>query len=335
MTRDAPALMSIDVIVVNYCTGPLVAACLESLEVERRTLRRLRAIVVDNDSPDGSADHIEAVIRARGWDWVVLLRSATNGGFGSGNNIGISWALECDPADLFWFLNPDTVVRANAGSCLASFMAMHPKAGIAGSALLESDGSPWPYAFRFPTILGELERGARFGLLTALLKNNAILRRVADRCERVDWVSGASFMVRRSLLEAGILFDERYFLYYEETDFCLHARKAGWECWYVPDAVVLHLAGQSTGVTGRQHALRRLPGYWFQSRRYYFLKNHGPLYGMLADLGWVAGHLFDRARGAVLGSARKDPPFLLFDFIRHSSFVPSRVAKRRKGPDAF
>ncbi|MBO9623883.1 MAG: glycosyltransferase family 2 protein [Sphingomonas sp.] len=336
MTMAPISLPSIDVIVVNFCTGSLVVACLESLETERASVPRLRAVVVDNNSPDGSADHIEAAIRAREWQWVVLLRSPANGGFGAGNNMAIRWArAQAAPAELFWLLNPDTEVRPNAAACLARFMATHPAAGIAGSGLLEGDGSPWPYAFRFPNILGELERGARFGLLTRLLKNNAVLRRVGNSCEQVDWVSGASLIVRRDLFEGGLGFDEGYFLYYEETDFCLHARKSGWECWYVPGAVVLHVAGQSTGVTGRQLKLRRLPAYWFQSRRHYFLKNHGRPYAMLADLAWLVGHVFARARQMASGATSGDPPQLLADFLRHSSFAPSRFRpngyRRRAG----
>lgn len=320
---DPPPL--IDVIIVNFCTGSLVAACLESLEAERRNVPTLRAIVVDNASMDGSADQIAAVIEARGWDWVTLLRSETNGGFGAGNNIGICWALKRPVvADLFWLLNPDTEVQPSAGLALARFMAAHPAAGVAGSALLEGDGKPWPFAFRFPTILGEVERGARWGVVSRLLGNRAVLRAMGNNPERVDWVSGASFVLRRELLEGGLRFDETFFLYYEETDFCLHARRAGWECWYVPDAVVLHIAGQSTGVTGRQLALRRLPAYWFKSRQYYFIKNHGRPYGMLADLAWISGHMVACAKHWLQGSHRSDPPSLLRDFVRYSTFMPRR-----------
>lgn len=67
---------------------------------------------------------------------------------------------------------------------------------------------------------------------------------------------------------------EEYFLYYEETDFCLQAKRAGWSCWRVPESRVMHMAGQSTGVT-TPGARKRLPQYWFESRRRYFIKNHG------------------------------------------------------------
>lgn len=316
---------TIDIVIVNYCTGTLVAHCLESLVQEHKECSRLRVIVVDNASPDGSADLIDKVIQARQWDWVTLMRSPVNRGFGAGSNLGISWALDRpDPADLVWLLNPDTRVIPGAALALAQFMAAHPGAGIAGSALLTGDGEPWPYAFRFPSLLGELEHGSRWRLVSWLLRGSAVTRRMGKNCEKVDWVSGASFVIRRELLEDGMRFDEGYFLYYEETDFCLQATRKGWECWYVPDAVVLHIAGQSTGITGKQIKLRRLPPYWFHSRQRYFVKNHGRFYGILADLSWIAAHVLARIKQMLRHVPDPAPPNIFLDFIRHASFLPRR-----------
>lgn len=327
MSTAAPP-PTIEVIIVNFCTGSLVMACLESLAVERLEYPQLRAIVVDNASGDGSAELIGGAIAAREWDWVQLLKADNNGGFGAGNNLGICRALAHErPADLFWLLNPDTEVRRSAVRELADFMQSHMQAGVAGTALLEEDGRLWPHAFRFPTILSEIERGAHLGLLTRLLRNRAVLRTMGTRPEEVDWVSGASMVIRRELLEHGLRFDQTFFLYYEETDFCLQARRAGWECWYVPNSVVLHIAGQSTGVTGNRHKFRRLPGYWFNSRRYYFLKNHGRVYTMLADLAWISGHLIAVTKRVMRGLPPSEPPRLLSDFLRHSAFMPGRLAR--------
>lgn len=317
--------LSIDVIIVNYCTGGLVTHCLQSLEAERKYCSRLRVVVVDNASADGSADLIDEAIQAQGWDWVTLIRSPDNRGFGAGNNLAIEWVLDRqDAADLIWLLNPDTRVISGAAPALARFMAEHSRAGIAGSGLLTADGEPWPYAFRFPSLLGEIERGSRWGVISRLLHRSAILRRMGPDCEKVDWVSGASFVIRRELLCDGMRFDEGYFLYYEETDFCLQATRMGWECWYVPEAVVLHIAGQSTGLTGKQVKLRRLPAYWFHSRQRYFLKNHGRLYGILADFSWIAAHAMAIVKKMLRKTADPDPPYLFQDFIRNASFLPRR-----------
>jgi len=315
----------VDVVIVNYRTGELTVKCLESLEGERATLPGLRATVVDNASGDGSADLIAAAIMAREWNWATLLRSEVNGGFSAGNNIGIASAFEqTAPPALVWLLNPDTRVMPGAAQALVSFMESTPRAGIAGSITLEEDETPWPFAFRFPTILGEIERGSRWGLVSKLLKDHAIARLMGNSSEKVDWVQGASMVIRRELLEQGPWLDEGYFLYYEETDFCRQARNNGWECWFVPQSVVLHMAGQSTGLTSSNAKIDRMPAYWFQSRQRYFLKNHGRFYAILADLGWMAGYLMFLSRRLVCRSQVTDPPKLLRDFLRHSALIPRR-----------
>jgi GT2 family glycosyltransferase len=315
----------IDAVIVNYRTGPLVVECLESLAAERDGGAKLRAIVVDNDSRDGSAGLIQSAIDRNGWNWAKLLCAPTNGGFGTGCNLGIAHALrQDDEARAIWLLNPDTRAMPGAVGALASFMEATPHAGIAGTALLLADGSPWPYAFRFPTVLGELERALRWSPASRLLARSAILRAMDTDCAPADWVSGASMAIRRELLEQGLRFDEGYFLYYEETDFCRAARRMGWESWYVPQSVILHIAGQSTGVTSADANSRRVPGYWFDSRRRYFRKNHGRAYALAADLAWVSGHLVHLFKQALRRAPRQDPPRLLGDFVRHGMSAAGR-----------
>ena len=325
MTMSASSPLRIGVVIVNYCTGALVVECLASLTREQETNPSLHVVVVDNASGDGSADAIDMMIADQRWDWVTLLRSPHNRGFGAGSNLGITWALDHLPnCDLVWLLNPDTRVLPGAVQALEQFMRTRPEAGIAGSALLDADGALWPYAFRFPSLLGEIERGSHWGLLSRILSGRATLRRMSDRCEKVDWVSGASFVIRRELLEAGMRFDEGYFLYFEETDFCLQATRMGWECWYVPNAVVLHIAGQSTGLSEKSIRFKRLPAYWFHSRQRYFVKNYGRLYGILADISWIAAHILARTKQLLRQGQDPDPPHLLQDFLRHASFLPQR-----------
>ncbi|PNU04328.1 glycosyltransferase family 2 protein [Novosphingobium guangzhouense] len=319
----------IDVVIVNYRTGPLVVDCLASLDAERRSGALLRAIVVDNDSRDGSAQLLQAAIIREGWDWAQVVCSPVNGGFGSGCNLGIEHALrggeaQEEPCGAVWLLNPDTRVMPGAAHALATFMAATPRAGIVGTALLQADGAPWPYAFRFPTVLGELERALRWGTASRLLASHATARRMDGRAEQADWVSGASMAIRRDALQGGLRFDEDYFLYYEETDFCRSARAQGWQCWYAPRPTVLHVAGQSTGVTGKDAHARRVPGYWFASRRRYFRKNHGWAYAFAADLAWVAGHCVHLLKQRLRRAPREDPPRLLSDFVWFGMLAPQR-----------
>ena len=182
------ATSSMLVSIVNYRTGALVVDCLASLETEVAGMPGLRIIVIDNASGDDSCARIEAAIASNGWSgWAKLVRAPRNGGFAYGNNLAIEEAARgLEAPELTWLLNPDTRVVPGAAAALASFMQCHPKAGIAGSGLLTAEGIPWPYAFRFPTILAEMERGLRLGIATRLLRNHQLLRRMEDVTAPVD-----------------------------------------------------------------------------------------------------------------------------------------------------
>jgi GT2 family glycosyltransferase len=125
-------------------------------------------------------------------------------------------------------------------------------------------------------------------------------------------------VIRREVFASVGLLDEKYFLYFEEVDFCFQAKKAGWECWYVPASRVVHLVGQSSGVTDRKRPPKRLPKYWFDSRRRYFLKNYGWLYAVLADLAWLSGFILWRWRRAIQRKPDTDPPRMMSDFLLNS-----------------
>lgn len=315
------------IVIVNYRTGGLVVDCLASLEAEVASVPGMQVTVVDNASNDDSCRVIAAAIADRHWaHWADLVRSPVNGGFAYGNNLAIRAAMaDADPPAAFWLLNPDTRVSPGAARALIAFLRDHPRAGIAGTALIEGNGQPWPYAFRFPGIASEAERGARFGPLTRLLADRIVLRAMSGDAAPVDWVSGASMVVRSDLLTQIGLIDDGYFLYFEETDLCLRASRAGWQCWYVPDAAVIHLAGQSTGLAGSVPATGRVPRYWFESRRRYFIRNHGRAYAMLADIAWALGHLFHKATRRMRARPDDDPPLLLSDFVRNSSLLARGV----------
>ncbi|MFT3923806.1 MAG: glycosyltransferase family 2 protein [Myxococcales bacterium] len=311
------------VVIVNYRTAALSIDCLRSLSGEAASMPGLRTVVVDNDSADGSRERIAAAIVDDGFTgWAVCIEAPRNGGYAYGNNLPIREALsQARAPGLFMLLNPDCQVRPGALSELAAFMDAHPRVGIAGSCLENPDGSLWSTAFRFPSVLGELEGGARLGPLTRMLSRWEVPVKMGDRAERVDWLPGASMMIRRDVFESIGLMDEEFFLYYEETDFCLRAKRAGWPCWYVPDSRVMHIAGQSTGVTDRTGPPKRRPQYVFDSRHRYFVKNHGTVYAVLADLAWTCALASFRVRRALQGKPDSDPPFLLADSVRNSTLL--------------
>lgn len=316
---------SVLVVIVNYRTATLVVDCLRSLsvEVEANSSLELDIVVVDNDSKDNSVEYIQAAITHEGWnDWATLIASDVNGGFSYGNNVAIRTGLRSsNPPEYVYLLNPDTQVFPGAVQALVDFLNNHPKVGIAGSALSTEDGSPWPYAFRFPNILSEIDRGMRLGVVSKLLNKWIVPQEMGQASTQVDWLPGASMMIRREVFDSVGLMDEDYFLYFEETDFCLQAFRTGWQCWYVPQSHVMHVMGQSTGVTAQGGPPRRLPQYWFESRRRFFVKNYGVFYASCADLAWVVGCVSWRLRRLIQRKSEMEPPYVLRDFIQNSVLV--------------
>ena len=313
--------ITVGVVIVNYRTAGLAIDCLRSLEPELESVAGgARVIITDNLSGDGSAEMIAAAVRDNGWShWAVVDPLPKNGGFAYGNNAAIRPLLQ-GPAKPRYvlLLNPDTVVRAGAVRELVSFMDEHPKAGIAGSRLEDPDGTPQISAFRFPTALSELDSGLRLGPVSRLLRRYAVAPPVPEAPCPTDWVAGASMIVRREVLESVGLLDEGYFMYYEEVDFCLRARRAGWPCWYVPASRVVHLVGAASGVSETRKKRKRLPAYWFESRRRFFLRNYNWPHAAVADALFAAGFAVWRVRRAIQRKPDNDPPNMLGDFLRHS-----------------
>ena len=310
--------MKVLVIIVNHRRPDLVVQGLESLDAELAALGGGSRVIVTDASGDGSDDEIEAVIAERGYaSWATLMRLPKNGGYGYANNQAILAALASDdPPEYFYLLNPDAYVYPGAVRELVSFMERRRDVGLVGSRQEQPDGSINRSAFRFPSVRSELIQGSRLGLIRMLFHESEIAPPPPDEPTPVDWLSGASLLVRREVFESVGLFDDTFFLYYEETDLCLRARRQGFRCWYVPASRVVHLEGQSTGVTDMRAPPKRLPRYWFESRRHYFMKNHGPVKTRLADVAWTVGFISWRARRALQGKTDDDPPHLLSDFVR-------------------
>jgi len=268
------------VVIVNYRTGQLAVECLASLESQVDDLRGGRVIVADNHSCDDSLAVLTAAIADRHWgEWVELLSLPRNGGFAYGNNAGISRAREISPnLHSVILLNPDTRARAGVVAQLIAHLESHPDVGIAGAAIETDHGERAVSAHVMPSPLGELEGAAELGVLSRLLSRYVVSPQPRDASHVCDWVSGACMAIRREVLDAVGPFDEGFFLYYEEVDFCRRAARAGWACWFVADAAVVHLEGAATGI---KDAKRPLPAYWFASRRRFFIKSYGA-FGLLA-----------------------------------------------------
>jgi N-acetylglucosaminyl-diphospho-decaprenol L-rhamnosyltransferase len=315
--------MKLLIVIVNYKSADLTIDCLRSLEAEIKTIPDAHVIVTDNQSLDDSVAKLSSAVQDNHWtSWATIQPLGKNGGFAYGNNAAIAPLLAAsNKPDFILLLNPDTIVRPGAITAILDFMQQNPKAGIAGSRLEDPDGTPQISAFRFHSIAGEFERGMRLGLVTKLLKNKMIAPPVTNETMQCDWVAGASMLVRREVFEQVGLMDEKYFMYFEEVDFCLAAKRAGWSCWYVPASRVVHLVGAVSQMSDSRKHRKRRPAYWFESRRRFFVKNYGWTYAALADLAYLLAYSMWRIRRMVQRKKDTDPPKLLLDSVAHSVFV--------------
>ena len=276
-------------------------------------------VIVDNDSGDGSFEILSKEVAARGWDGgpqsVRVLQAGRNGGFGAGNNFGMRAGLAKGARpDFVYILNSDAFPEPGAIKALMDHLTAHPETGFAGSFIHGDDNVPHRTAFRFPSIPAEFEAQVRFGPISRLLSRYIVARPVPNITCRVDWLAGASLMMRQSVLDQIGLFDEQFFLYFEETDLCRRAARAGWPTDYVVESRVLHIGSVSTGM---KH-WTRIPGFWLDSRLHYFVKNHGRFYAFAATLAHLAGGVLWRLRLVVQRKDRGDPPQYLRDMIWHS-----------------
>ncbi len=286
--------MRIAAVIVNYRTPDLVLRCLDALAKERRTFPDLRAVVADNSSGDGSAEKLSvALVQPAFAEWVEFLPLPLNGGFGWGNNQAAIHLLGSDsPPDALYLLNPDTIIQPGALSALVEEMVLRRDAGAIGSQLLNNDGTLSGSAFRFPSVAREFTRGLRIGAVERLLLVKPMLVPYGLR-QAVDWVTGASVLVRVSAIRTAGMFDTGFFLYFEEVELMHRLKRHGWQTYHCPASRVMHIGGASTGVLGgRMSGNRPPPDYFFQSRHRYFALTGGRSRALLADVAWLTGSIF-------------------------------------------
>lgn len=319
-----PTLLTV---ILNYKTPDMT---LRSAEAALREMAGIagKIVIVDNDSWDGSFDKMTDGVAARGWDpaRIEVVQSGRNGGFGAGNNFGVRYGLRTMSPDYIYFLNSDAFPDGGAIRRLIDHLESAPKTGIVGSYIHGEDNEPHLTAFRFPSIWGELEGAARIGVVSRVFSKHIVPLPIPPQTTPVDWLAGASMMIRREALDQVGLFDETYFLYFEETDLCLRARRAGWRTDYVRDSKVTHIGSVSTGMK----TWARMPGYWFDSRQHYFKANHSPAYAATATLAHITGALMWRVWRLLRGKPKRDPSYFLIDLVTHT--LGHRAVKTRKVP---
>lgn len=303
---------SILAVVLNYQTAEL---CARAVRAALCAIRDLRAeiVVVDNASGDGSFEQLREDFASE--PFVRVVQAGRNGGFGAGNNFGFAQLMtDGSEPDFLYILNSDAFPAQHAIRALADYLTQHPNVGIVGSYIHGPDNIPHITAFRFPSVLGELEGAIKLGLVSNFLAKHIVPLPVPRETVLVDWLAGASMMIRTSVFKDIGGFDERYFLYFEETDLCLQAARAGWPTVYVRESEVEHIGSVSTGMKEWE----RVPRYWFESRWLYLTKNHSVSYAILATALNVGGTMLHRIKSLLRGRKPGLAGRFEWDLLRHS-----------------
>jgi len=265
----------LSVIIVNFNTRALLEDCLRSIAHSEAATAQV--MVVDNASGDGSAEMVRAA-----FPWVELLEPRENVGFAKANNAALAQAR----GNYVLLLNSDTVVRPGALDAMAEFLVAHPGAGGVTCRLLNPDGSlqactsgtPGPLLlFLRLSRLSRLVRGdrvrqilgTRFGFLLGGTIRSYLQPYASVAPTEVENISGACLMLRREAIDQVGLLDESYFMYFEDMDYCLRLRKAGWKLYYLPQGEIVHLVGQSSGGRMLHYSVHAYRGLFAMYRRHF------------------------------------------------------------------
>ena len=298
--------MRVAVIIVNYGTHALTTEAVDSVLARDHGGHEVEVHLVDNASPEDDAALFAARKTRPGWEKVTFWPEETNHGFGRGNNVVLEALAQSDtPPDYVFLLNPDARLENEAISILVDTLNANEKVGAVGAGILEPpDNQMVTACFRFPSLLGDIERIMGFGPISRLLKDHKAALPPDTPAGPVDWVAGCCVMFRFKALQEVQFFDPTYFLYFEEVDLMRQLAAKGWSTWYQPEALVVHAAGAATNVLSGAKDRRRRPVFVYQSSRYYYTKNHGWFYALFSALIVTLVTALTR----VLNFVRRRPP---------------------------
>jgi N-acetylglucosaminyl-diphospho-decaprenol L-rhamnosyltransferase len=257
-------MSGVSALIVGFHTYDELDRCLASLSEHERGVP---VVVVDHDAQRAAGARL--VERHR---HIVYEPVTENPGYGA----GINRAARLTTGNHLLVLNPDVILTAPVSRMLVEYLDAHPTVGIVGGLIREESGAVQPSARRFPDLTTAL--AGRTAWLTRVAPRNVLSRRnlqtaAAHEPQRVDWVTGAFMLIRRDTFEAIGGFDERFFMYWEDADFCQRAAAAGWTTMYNPCVSVVHLTGRAS----RHTPVRALASFHRSVFRYYWKHS-----------GWVA-----------------------------------------------
>ena len=297
--------LGVSVVIVNWNTRDLVLSLLASLsEPSERSAHEIELIVVDNNSGDGS---VEAVRRE--FPSVKLVAQAENRGFAGGVNPGAKAAT----MPLLLLLNSDAETSRASIEEAARYMATHPDAGVLGPQILSPQRNPQSSAWRDPSLAWMALSAVGLSKLKAL-NFERYHERPFTEAEAVDCVSGCAMLIRRELFEDLGGFDEDYFMYFEETDFCARVRGVGKQVHHAPVGQFIHEEG------GTSKTVRLRTFLDFRRSQILYHRKHGGVSAAIAARALLA-----------LSSAVRVPPLAALSLTGRSDRASAQLRLHCKG----
>lgn len=272
-------MIKLSIIITSHNTKDLLAECIASVQKFCQGIA-FEIIVVDNNSQDGTVAFLKNTFPK-----VILIENAVNAGYARANNKGIERAH----GEFVMILNSDTVLLESPAK-LIGFMEKDRSVGLAGCAIYSSRMTPRSSVRRSPGLLSELYAFTLFSVKDPAAVFHALKRKEKYRSviADADWVEGCFMLARKSTLARVGNMDERYFLYYEDTDLCYAIRRrAGLRVVHYPDMSIRHAGGGSTTFSDAASLDR-----YYRSCNLFFRKHKGAFYAwffsVLCCLGWIA-----------------------------------------------
>ncbi len=280
-------MINLSIIIISYNTSDFLKECIESIQKNTKGIN-YEIIVVDNASSDNSVEMVK-----KEFPEILIIESPENIGFSKANNLGVNKSK----GRHVLFLNPDTVVYKDSLSNMIKFMDEHEEAGAATCSLVMPDGKLDDAAHRgFPNPWNSL---SYFSGLSKLFPSSKIFGGYnlgfldLSKPHEIDACAGAFMMVRRQAGEKIGWWDEDYFFYGEDLEFCFRLKEIGWKIYFVPNASALHYKGVSGGIrknsreitTANLETKKRATNWRFKAMKIFYRKHYKNKYPFL--LNWL------------------------------------------------
>lgn len=264
--------VEISIVIVNWKVRPLLEKCLKSVLADTKDFVT-EIFVVDNDSRDGTSEMIMAEYPA-----VTMIALPYNRGFAKANNLALKQAT----GKYLFLLNPDTEVQSGFFQTTINYLKNHPDVGVLGPRILNSDFSLQPSIRRFPNLLSQivvLLKLRSFSFVQWLLKKYLADDFDYNQEQEVEQIMGAAMVITREAFEKIGYLDEKFFIWFEEVDYCRRAMKQKIKVKYLPTASILH----HNGASFKKQKIVRKQLIFNASLLYYFYK-HQPIWQTLVIL---------------------------------------------------